>query len=362
MDVVALELIRGIQRFDKVNECVLFAKNGEDRNCIRETEHFRVQTIKGATYADWEQVSLPLVVNKMKLDLLHCTANTAPLICPVPLVVTLHDIIYIEETNFKGSAYQNFGNVYRKFVVPLAIKKAKTIITVSSYEKDVIAEKCSIDPEKIVVIHNGVDTRFHGDYSIDEKRDFAGRYNLPEQFILHLGNTAPKKNTETAITAYIHYCDNVESPLPLVIADFADGMVKNILRRHGRLDLTRNFYLPGYIPNELMPILYSCSLLLLYPSLRESFGMPVLEAMACGIPVVASDIPAIREVGDEAVYFINPQSSTSLAEAMHLLTTDESLRVDYIQKGISRAGLFSWENSTRQLLEVYGNIFNSGSV
>ena len=124
MDVVAVELIRQLQTIDSNNEYLLFAKKGDDSDCVKDTTHFKIVLLNGISYPYWEQVALPAAVRKHKPDLLHCTANTAPLSCAVPLIVTIHDIIYLEETNFKGSAYQNLGNLYRKFVVPHAIKKA----------------------------------------------------------------------------------------------------------------------------------------------------------------------------------------------------------------------------------------------
>src|SRR5687767_6868445 len=118
MDVVAVELIRQVQRLDTFNQYLLFAKEGPDTACVTETPNFKIQLLEGFGYAGWEQFSLPAAVKKVKPDLLHCTANTAPLAISVPLVLTLHDVIYLEQTDFSGSAYQDFGNLYRKWVVP----------------------------------------------------------------------------------------------------------------------------------------------------------------------------------------------------------------------------------------------------
>ncbi|MBO9571065.1 MAG: hypothetical protein J7497_02480, partial [Chitinophagaceae bacterium] len=122
MDVVAFELIKQLQQLDKKNEYIILAAKGPDENCIKNTGNFNRQIVSGFTYADWEQISLPIALKKIKPDILHCTANTAPFFCASPLILTLHDIIFLEETNFKGSAYQNFGNMYRWFVVPKAIR------------------------------------------------------------------------------------------------------------------------------------------------------------------------------------------------------------------------------------------------
>ncbi len=356
MDVVALELMRQIQVVDKKNEYLLFARNGEDRDCIGDTEKFKTKIINGLSYADWEQVSLPAAVKKYKPGLLHCTANTAPYSCSVPMIVTIHDIIYLEEINFKGSSYQNFGNLYRRYVVPHAINKAKKIITVSEYEKTVITEVCKTDPDKIAVIHNGVSSRFHRHIAGDEIEYFRKQWKLPEKFILLLGNTAPKKNTAGAIKAYVHYCSMVNDPLPLVITDFPGSSVEAFLEKLNRPDLKNSIHTPGYVPSVQMPLMYSCCSLFLYPSLRESFGLPVLESMACGVPVVTSAIPALREVGGEAALFIDPENPIAIAEAIHSLLTSEETRKGLIQKGIERAALFSWESSARKLIVLYENL------
>lgn len=356
MDIVALELIRQLQKLDRINEYILFAENGPDRGCITDTNNFRTEIIRGVTYAGWEQFALPSAVKKLKPDLLHCTANTAPLKCAVPLVLTIHDIIYLEQTNFKGSAYQNFGNIYRRIIVPHAIRKATSIITVSEYEKAVITDICGVDPDKITVIHNGVHNRFNPLSPGPMLDNFKNEYQLPKDFILFLGNTAPKKNTEGVIKAYVHYCLIEKDPLPIVITDYEAKAVKKILQEAGSPELMGNIHLPGYIPSEKMPFLYNCSTIFLYPSLRESFGLPVLESMACGIPVITSDIPAIREVAENAACFIDPGNHAGIAEVMQILLNDAEAMHSYKQKGLARASQFSWETSAKKLLEVYSRI------
>jgi len=356
MDVVALELIRQIQVLDKKNEYLLFAKNGEDRGCINETENFKTVILNGFTYAGWEQISLPAAMKKYKIDLLHCTANTAPYSSSVPMIVTVHDVIYLEETNFEGSPYQNFGNIYRKWVVPHAIKTAKKIITVSEFEKTVITDVCKIDPEKISVIYNGVSERFNQLYPEEDIKMFRLQWKLPASFILFLGNTAPKKNTAGVIKAYVHYCSIVHDPLQLVITDFPQSAVRAALEKLNKPELIDKIITPGYLPSSLMPLMYNCSRLFLYPSLRESFGLPVLEAMSCGIPVITSDIPAIREVGGDAAVFIDPENAVMISEKIQLLSTDEQTRNDLIQKGLSRVKLFSWKTSAHKLIKLYESI------
>jgi glycosyltransferase involved in cell wall biosynthesis len=356
MDVVAMEQIRQLQRMDSKNEYLLFAKDGEDKTWLTESRNLKTVLVQGVSYADWEQLSLPLAVKKYRPDLLHCTANTAPYSCSVPLIVTVHDVIYIEETSFGGSAYQDFGNLYRRFVVPHAIKAAKKVITVSQSEKDVIARVCKTDPDKIEVIYNGVSERFQNKYSKEDVEKFRTRYQLPERFILFFGNTAPKKNTTGCIHAYIEYCSAVNDPLPVVIGDYPQSSILKILNKVNRPELIRHFHAPGYISPLEMPLLYNCSTLFLYPSFRESFGLPVLEAMASGVPVITSDIPPIREIAGDAAIFVNPQKPAEIAQQIELLLKNPDRVETLIHSGLQRVQSFTWESSAKNLLKIYESL------
>ena len=373
MEMVALELIRQIQKLDRVNEYILFAKDDRDRQCVTETSNFTTHPISSFAYADWEQIGLPLALKKVKPDFVHCTANTAPGICPVPLLLTLHDIIYLENIDFKGSAYQNAGNLYRRLFAPPAIKKARLIITVSNYEKTRILEKCgyNIPADKIRVIYNGVDGRFHPRYSKEQINGFRKDFTLPEDYILFLGNTAPKKNTLNVIRAYLDYCgDNKDAP-PLVITDFEKWRVEKILEEtdilhksngNGGLrksDLISKFIFPGYISSEKMPLMYNGASLFLYPSLRESFGLPILEAMACGVPVITSNVSAMPEIAGDAALLADPLQHKQIAAAIGSVLSDTALSESYKQKGFARAAQFSWENAAKDLIGIYSEVLNT---
>jgi glycosyltransferase involved in cell wall biosynthesis len=353
MDVVAIELIRELQNLDHNNQYILFAKDGPDKTCFRESENFTTHIVDGYTYADWEQLSLPRAVKKQQLSLLHCTANTAPFSGKIPLIVTVHDIIYLENGSFDGSPYQRFGNLYRRFVVPHIIRKASKIITVSEYEKRIIAEFSKTDPSKIEVIHNGVAERFHGGFSDEQLNTFRKRHQLPQNFILILGNTAPRKNTPRIVEAYAQYFLSSREPMPLVICDYKRSFVYSMLRKYNSTRILNNIITPGYIDSAEMPYLYNCASLFVYPSLRESFGLPVLEAMACGVPVLASDIPAIREVAGDSAFLVDPYSKDSIAHAIEEMLRDSDKRRSLKEKGPARASQFSWESSAKKLLSLY---------
>jgi glycosyltransferase involved in cell wall biosynthesis len=203
------------------------------------------------------------------------------------------------------------------------------------------------------VIHNGVDERFHNKYPVEELALLRKEYLLPEQFILFLGNTAQKKNTANVVRAYAHYCTIENDPLPIVITDYDKKYVERILGEINKPRLIGSFLFPGYVPIDKMPLLYNCSALFLYPSLRESFGLPIIEAMACGVPVITSNTSAMPETAGAAAILVDPDKYEMIAENISQLLNDDALIHSCKQKGLARASHFSWDNSAEQLLKIY---------
>lgn len=355
MEVVALELINEIQKLDKYNEYILYARNDVDNTCVKEQDNFKIRTLSSSSYPTWEQFALPNAVKKDNLDFLHSTCNTSALSLSVPLMLTLHDIIYLEKTDFKGTSYQNFGNLYRRFIVPKIVDMSKLIITVSNFEKDVILNKLKLPEDKVKVIYNAVNPKFNADYSNEKLLAFRNSHGLPEEFILFLGNTAPKKNTLNVIKAYTEYRSVITEGLPLVILDYDKKLVEETLKELGKEQFIENFIFPGYIPSDEMPLLYNCSTLFLYPSLRESFGLPILEAMACGVPVITSNTSSMPEVASNAALFVNPFDHNEIKDAMIRFFADSALRSEMKELGLKKAANFTWKSAAEQLLSIYNS-------
>lgn len=353
MEVVALELIRQIQNLDTQNSYTVYAKNDQDRDCLSESTNLKINTLNSKTYMDWEQFSLPKAVKRDKIDFLHCTCNTAPLKSPVPFMVTIHDIIYLENIEFKGTAYQNFGNLYRRFLVPRIAEKSRFIVTVSNFEKAFMLERLNIPEEKIKVVYNAVNERFNTHYSEADKQAFRQRFNLPTDYILFLGYAAPRKNALGVIQAYAQYCSRVKDNLPMVILGNDKAYVEDALEKIGKGECIDRFLFPGYIPTPDMPLLYSTCSLFLYPSLREGFGLPILEAMACGAPVITSNTSSMPEVAGDSAYLVDPYKLEEITEGIIHLSQNESQRQNLISKGLDRAKLFTWKSTAEKILDLY---------
>jgi len=363
MDMVALELIRNLQDIDHENEYIVFVKPDSD-HCLKNTGNFRIVELKGGPYPAWEQFALPKAAKEAGCDILHCTSNTAPVCTKIPLVVTLHDIIYLESIAiFKkaGTWYQKFGNMYRRYVVPRVIKKAKKIITVSNFEKNRIGNFFGWpeDDNRLVAVYNGVSGHFVRLEDHNELQRVKLKYQLPDEFFFHLGNTDPKKNTKGVLKAYSDFLKQSGVRIPLVMLDFDNNELTRILNEIGDKNLKENIILTGYVINTDLPAIYTLSSIFLYPSLRESFGIPMLEAMRCGTPVITSNTSSMPEISGGAALIVDPYNPAEITEAIKSLQNNETLRQKIIEKGYQQAAKFSWKAMAEDVLKLYYEVYNS---
>ena len=358
MDIVALELIKNLQEIDHDNEYFIFVKKDEDP-CLNETPNFKIIELPDSTYPVWEQFLLPKAAVQAGCDLLHCTSNTAPVRSRIPLIVTVHDIIYMEKLSLfrKGfSAYQKFGNVYRRWNVPICIKRSKCVITVSEFEKQRIASFFHIDDKKLKAVYNGVGQHFKQISDTKLLTEIRTKYKLPDKFFFFFGNTDPKKNTKGVLKALSLFNQGSIEKIPLVMLDYDKKELAALIQQIGDPALTELVRLTGYVPNSELPAIYSLATIFLYPSLRESFGIPMLEAMACGVPVITSNTSSMPEVGADAAYYIDPYHPEQITEAIATILSNDALRKDLIEKGFRNAKKYSWRAMAEHVLSLYQSV------
>ena len=354
MDYVVLEEIKELQKSDTRNEYFVFVAPGEDR-CLKDSKNVHIIEIGSNFYPLWEQFSLPRAVNQLNLDMLHCTSNTAPIRCKIPLILTLHDIIFLEPRDKSNkSFYQDMGWRYRRFVVPRILKKCKRIITVSDFEFNNIITKLQIPEEKMVMIYNGYNQWFR---PVEDTELIYQQYIEEPGYFFFLGNTDPKKNTERTLIAYSKYLELSDVKRKLLMADLDRGYLEEIINRNDIGNIRDHIVIPGYIKNADLPFIYNNAFAFLYTSLRESFGIPLLEAMACGTPVITSNTSSMPEIGGPEVIMVNPQNVQEITEKMLLLEKDEALYQKQKEIGIIRAQQFSWKYTAEQLLTVYEDVY-----
>jgi glycosyltransferase involved in cell wall biosynthesis len=357
LEIVALEIIRQLQLIDTKNEYVIFVRKDVDNTCIKETANFKIREIAASSFPEWEQIKLPRALKEEKIQILHCTANTAPLFTSVPTVLTLHDIIFLEETKLLGNYYQNIGNIYRRLVLGRIVKKMKKVITVSHSEKSLILKHLKIDASKLSVVYNAVNKVFKK-MNTEETSSTQAKYNLPKEFILFFGNSAQKKNSKETIKGYVKYCQSGNEPkLPLVIAGAFEEFLQKLLDDiNPSAEIRKKIISVGHIPFSVQPAIYNLASLFLYPSLRESFGLPIVEAMACGTPVITSQISSMPEIAGNAAHLVDPHSENDIALGISKILLDEEYQKKLIRAGLERIKEFSWENAANELLAIYDEV------
>jgi glycosyltransferase involved in cell wall biosynthesis len=364
MDRVALELIKSLQIIDQQNEYFIFVKPDKDNRVIKPTKNFKIIEVSGGPYPIWEQIKLPKLIKDYKCDILHCTGNTAPLKLKIPLIVTLHDIIFKEGSIFKlissnASWYQKIGNLYRRIIVEKVVKKSHRIITVSNFEKNNIANNFKVDGKNLRAIHNGVNKSFSSNYLLDKKLEIRRKYNLPERFVLHIGNSDPRKNTKRVLHAFHKYTLESCSDYKLVIVGMNNAKLESIMPElHLLNDLKSNIVLTGYVSDEDLPIIFNMARLFLFPSLREGFGIPLLEAMASGIPVITSNTSSMPEVAGNAALLIDPSKTEEIYNGIEKILSNNRLRYELINKGLARSKSFSWFNAAQNVFDIYKQLYN----
>jgi len=360
MDMVALELIKNLQLIDKTNEYIIFVKPDEDRGCIPEAPNFRIVELSGGPYPTWEQIALARAAEQYKCDLLHCTSNTAPIWCKVPLITIIHDIIYLESISILkkgGTLYQKFGNMYRRLVVPIVARKSKIITTVSEFECNRMRNFMGLG-DNLVAVYNGVGEHFKKITDIKTLEAAKQKYKLPDNFMFFLGNTDPKKNTPNVLKAFADFNAKSDLKYKLVMLDYDSTALMQVLNDIGYPELKQDIVMTGYVPNAEMPAIINQCKVFLYPSLRESFGIPILEGMACGVPVITSNTSSMPEIAGDAAAIVDPTKPAEITAAIEKIISDRAYREMLCMRGIERAKMFSWKVMAEKYLALYSKIIN----
>lgn len=355
MDYVVLQEIKELQQIDSENEFYVFVKPGEDR-CVESSKNIHVIELNCPSYPLWEQWALPKAAKKYGVEILHCTSNTAPIWCDIPLVLTLHDIIFLEPRDKQNhSLYQNMGWLYRRLNVPRILDKCRRIITVSNFEMENIISKLDIPRERMAMIYNGYNDWFK---PTEDKNEVYKKYIAESGYFFFLGNTDPKKNTERTLVAYSNYLEQSDVKRKLLMADLDADYLNGIIERNHTENIRNNIVMPGYIVNSDLPYIYNNAYAFLYTSLRESFGIPLLEAMACGTPVITSNTSSMPEIGGKDAILINPENSDEITGMMLRLENDRDFYDQQRQIGLERAKLFSWRKTAENLLKLYQEVYS----
>lgn len=298
----------------------------------------------------WQQWGLPRRARAASADVLHVPGFDAPLLRPCPVVLTVHDLIgYLFPHNFPP-----VSRFYWSRWLPRTIRRADMVIVDSQHTRNDLIRLLGIPPEQIRVVYLGVDPSFH---PLDDRAALEAareKYRLPRDFILYVGTIEPRKGLDTLLLAYAALAGEIAQDLAIV--GKKGWYTESLFRLVEAFGLNRRVHFPGYVADEDLPAIYNLATLFVYPSRYEGFGLPPLEAMACGVPVVCSRAASLPEVVGDAAWTVLPDDPDALAAAMLRVLRDEQLRAALRYAGLQRTRLFSWEETARQTAKIYEEV------
>lgn len=345
-------LLRHLGRMDRTTEYVVLCYEADQPLVAQSGANFRAMLDSSPGYSLREQVTIPLDLRRARVDLFHAPHYVLPALTPCRSVVTIHDCIHLRFPQYLPS---RFAYSYARGSLWLATHRSTRIITVSEASKRDILTYFDVPESKIDVIPNAIDERFWEMPDEDEIRRVRERYQLHDPFVLYAGNIKPHKNVERLIEAFQMVRSSGHDVKLLVIGDEVSrhGTLRRAVHRHQLHQYVRFL---GFVPDQTLAVLYRLATVFVFPSLYEGFGLPPLEAMASGTPVITSNVSSLPEVVGDAALLIDPYDPRAIAEAMRRLLGDEALRQSLRVRGLARARHFSWDRSIARVRQIYDEV------
>ena len=344
-------LLGALAQIDQSNEyCVLVSP--ANRHLFERPEgNFHTITVRLPSLPSrrlWETAYLHLSPLVRGLDVIHLPEAPVPFFQPPKAVATVHDILPVLYPEF----FARKARVYYQKALSLGARHLTNIIVSSEQTKADLMERFPVEPERIRVIYHGIGHQFRTVKDAGLLQQVRERYGLPERFILYVGTVEPRKNLVRLIRAFRRLRQR-GLPHALVIAGNRGWLCDDIFQEASKGEAAGNVLFTGHVAADDLPHLYGAAALFVYPSLYEGFGIPPLEAMASGIPVVCSNRSSLPEVVGDAALLIDPEDEQAIAAAIEQGVQDEGLRARLRRKGLERASLFSWEKAARETLQLY---------
>lgn len=308
--------------------------------------------MKGDAYFLWEQYKLPKSISKTKAELLHSPANTLPLWQCIPTVVTLHDTLLMERDEDETSNFL----FYTRKIIPFGLKKAQKIITISENSKKDIIRHFEIPASKIEVIYLGIDDYFKIMENKGKVEQVKAKIGITGEYIYHLGSLGPRKNTDKVLEAFAVLKKDKKIKEKLVISSLSREGVKKYENKIREMSLEGEVIITSYVKEDELVSLYNGAKLFLYLSLYEGFGFPVVEAMACGCPVIVSNVSSMPELVNDPELLVDPMSTADIANRIYSLINNHDMLREKRDKGQKRAKLFNWQETAQKTLKVYDSV------
>ncbi|MEN9936086.1 MAG: hypothetical protein RLZZ387_2665 [Chloroflexota bacterium] len=344
-------LLTHLGQIDRQNRYSVYTTRGLGRGALGLPPNFRVRpsllpTINPRVRIPWEQLLAPALLRLGGADVYHGVLNVVPLASPVPSVVTIHDL----SAFLFPQTFRRVNRTYTRWAIRVAARRSARILAVSEFTKQEIVRWLCVPPERVVVTYDACDDRF-APPDPAELAAFRRQKGLPERFVLFLGTLEPRKNLRLLLDAYALAARDIDAPL--IIAGSKGWLYEPVLARAEELGLGDRLRFVGYVDQAEQPLWYAAATAFAFPSLYEGFGMPPLEAMACGTPVVVSSSSSLPEVVGDAGLVVSPSDPEELADALRRVVTDAELRTELRARGLRQARRFSWRETAERTLDVY---------
>ena len=346
-------LLKYLARLDRDTEFLLLCKPQDVKIAEHLGPNFRTVVEPSRPYSVGEQVMLPARLVMQNVTLLHEPHYVLPALVPCRAVVTIHDCIHLMFPQYLPS---RLAYAYARANLWVAAKRAERIFTVSETSKADILRYCDVPAERIIVVYNAIDDRFATPPDPEDVNRVRERYQLNGPFVLYVGNIKPHKNLERLIDAFDLVRRGGFERLELLIIGDQISKYPRLRRAVDKHKLHKHVRFLGFVADDTLAALYRLATVFVFPSLYEGFGLPPLEAMASGTPVVTSNRSSLPEVVGDAAVLVDPYSAVSMAEGIQQVLSDADLRRTLSARGLARARQFSWESSVRRIHEVYMDV------
>ena len=355
-------LLRHLARIDHDNEYVLLCHQPDLGIGTQLGQNFRTVLEPSRNYSVREQFHVPWVLHRERPDVFHAPHYVLPPAVRCRSIVTIHDCIHLM---FPQYLPNRAASLYAKASMWSAAHRSHKILTVSEASKRDIIRFLNVPADKVVVVYNAIDERFGLTPSDEAIARVRERYQLDHRFVLYVGNIKPHKNLVRLVEAFGQLRARGFDDLTLLIIGDEISKLPALRRAVHSHKLHKHVRFLGYLPDETLAILYRLADVFVFPSLYEGFGLPPLEAMACGAPVVTSNVSSLPEITGDAAILVDPYDAASIADGAARILSDPALRDELRVKGIARAREFSWERSVARTREIYqevaGHVTATGS-
>jgi glycosyltransferase involved in cell wall biosynthesis len=346
-------VLRHLSRIDRDTEYVLLCRQNDCGIAAELGENFRSIPESAPAYSIREQLAVPMDLRREGIDLFHAPHYVLPPLTPCRSVVTIHDCIHLQ---FPQYLPNRLGYAYARTALWIAAHRSARVLTVSEASKRDILKYFNIPAGKIDVIYNAIDERFGQEPSAEDVSRVKERYQLNDPYVLYAGNIKPHKNLERLIEAFHLLRREGADQVKLLIIGDEISKYATLRRAVHRYKLHQHVRFFGFVPDRTLAVLYRLAAVFVFPSLYEGFGLPPLEAMASGTPVITSNVSSLPEVVGDAALLIDPYDPIAIEQAMRRVLGDAALRADLRQRGLARVKEFSWDRSVRRIRQVYDEV------